>query len=56
MKRLELKRQPWKVTKVEINTSNYQEVSMVLRDMQDAIDNYLDQRGNETEGHILPGS
>ena len=43
-KRLDLKRQPWKVTKVDINTSNYQEASMALRDMQDAIDRYLDQK------------
>lgn len=53
-KRLELKRQPWKVTKIDINTTNYQEASMALRDMQDAIDRYLDQKGNATEGHILP--
>ncbi len=30
--RLELKRQPWKVTKVDITTTNYQEASMALRD------------------------
>lgn len=48
-KRLELKRQPWKVTKIDINTSNYQEVSMALRDMQDAIDSYLNQKGNKKE-------
>lgn len=53
-KRLELKRQPWKVTKVDINTTNCQEASMALRDMQDAIDRYLDQRDNETQGHQVP--
>jgi hypothetical protein len=53
-KRLDLKRQPWKVTKVDINTTNYQEASMALRDMQDAIDRYLDQRDNATNGHVLP--
>lgn len=53
-KRLELKLQPWKVTHVDINTSNYQEAAMALRDMQDAIDRYLDQKGNATTGHILP--
>ncbi|TWI83281.1 hypothetical protein IQ13_1389 [Lacibacter cauensis] len=48
-KRLDLKRQPWKVTKVDINTSNYQEAAMALRDMQDAIDSYLNQKGNKKE-------
>jgi hypothetical protein len=51
-KRLELKRQPWKVTKVDITTTNYQEASMALRDMQDAIDNYLDQRDGQAEGFV----
>lgn len=55
-KRLELKRQPWKVTKVDINTTNYEEASMALRDMQDAIDNYLRKRDGETEGYILKNS
>lgn len=49
-KRLELKRQPWKVTKVDITTTNYQEVSMALRDMQDAIDGYLKAREKNKEG------
>ena len=53
-KRLDLKRQPWKVTKIDINTTNYQEASMALRDMQDAIDRYLDQRDGETKGKVLP--
>lgn len=52
-KRLELKQQPWKVTKVDINNTNYEEAAMALRDMQDAIDNYLDKRNGETEGHIF---
>ena len=49
-KRLELKRQPWKVTKVDITTTNYQEASMALRDMQDAIDGYLKAREMNKEG------
>lgn len=53
-KRLSLKRQPWKITKIDLTSTNYQEASMALRDMQDAIDRYLDQKGNATEGHILP--
>jgi hypothetical protein len=55
-KRLELKRQPWKVTKVDINTTNYQEAAMALRDVQDAIDRYLDQRDGESTGYLLPKS
>ena len=49
-KRLQLKRQPWKVTKADITTTNYQEVSMALRDMQDAIDGYLKAREMNKEG------
>ncbi|MEJ8843863.1 hypothetical protein WG954_15840 [Lacibacter sp. H375] len=52
-KRIELKRQKWKVTKAEINSTNYQEVSMAVRDMQDAIDNYLSKRDEETKRQIL---
>ena len=55
-KRLELKRQPWKITKIDINSTNYQEASMALRDMQDAIDNYLQKRNGETDGHIANNS
>jgi len=51
-KRLRLKRQPWKVTKMDINNINYPEAAMAIRDMQDAIDTYLDQKGNATSGHI----
>ena len=53
-KRVELKRQPWKVTKVDINTTNYQEASMALRDMQDAIDRFLSQSDGATQGHVKP--
>lgn len=46
-KRLELKRQPWKITKLDINTINYEEAATALRDMQEAIDHYLDKRKQE---------
>ncbi len=52
-KRLRLKRQPWKVTKVDVPASNIQEAAMALHDMQDAIDQYLKRKGGETEGHVL---
>lgn len=54
-KRLELKRQPWKVTKVDINTDNYQEAAMALRDIQDAIDNYLNQDNQKPVIYVKPG-
>ena len=53
-KRLELKRQPWKVTKVDINTGNYQEAAMALRDMQDAIDNYLNRHKQKPAFNVKP--
>lgn len=43
-KRLRLKRQPWKLTKIDINNINYPEAAMAIRDMQDAIDRYLEAR------------
>ena len=46
-KRLKLKRQPWKVTKIDVNSINYQEAAMAIRDMQDAIDRYLEARGKK---------
>lgn len=46
-KRLEVKRQPWKITKIDIDTIDYEEASTALRDMQDAIDHYLDKRKQE---------
>ena len=54
-KGLELKRQPWKVTKLDINTDNYQEAAMALRDMQDAIDNYLNQDKKKPAIYVKPG-
>ena len=48
-KRLKLKRQPWKVTKIDVNSINYQEAAMAIRDMQDAIDNYLDAKEKNKE-------
>ena len=46
-KRLRLKRQPWKVTKIDINNINYPEAAMAIRDMQDAIDRYLEVSGKK---------
>jgi hypothetical protein len=43
-KRLNLKRQPWKVTQLEMSSTNYTEAAMALRDMQDAIDAYLEEK------------
>ena len=48
-KRRKLKRQPWKVTKIDVNSINYQEAAMAIRDMQDAIDNYLEEKEKNKE-------
>lgn len=53
-KRLELKRQPWKLVEGTFNPQNIQEAAQALVDMQDAIDRYLDQRDGETKGQVLP--
>ena len=55
-KRLYLHRQPWKILEGKIDTTNIEQSSMAIRDIQDAIDRYLDQRkkNNQDEGHILP--
>ena len=54
-KRLELKRQPWKLTKVDINSSNYQQAAMAIRDIQDAIDNYLNRDKQKPAIYVKPG-
>lgn len=49
-KRLNVKRQPWKLVEGTFTTENIQEAAQALMDMQDAIDNYLKQRDGETNG------
>lgn len=49
-KRLAVKRQPWKITEGQFNTSDIQEASMAIRDMQDSIDEYLKKRNGEPGG------
>jgi hypothetical protein len=53
-KRLDVKRQPWKLVEGTFNPQNIQEAAQALVDMQDAIDRYLAQKGDQTDGHILP--
>jgi hypothetical protein len=55
-KRLSLHKQPWKILEGTIDTSNVEQAAMAVRDIQDAIDDYLKQRKNniQDEGHVLP--
>jgi len=51
-KRLALKRHPWKITKGQFNTTDVQEAAEAIRDIQDDLDRYLNQRYNKTEGYF----
>lgn len=55
-KRLNLHRQPWKIIEGQIDTSNIEAAAMAVRDMQDSIDRYLDQRKKNStdEGYVVP--
>jgi hypothetical protein len=55
-KRLSLHRQPWKIIEGQIDTSNIEAAAMAVRDVQDSIDRYLDQRKKNStdEDHVLP--
>jgi hypothetical protein len=53
-KRLALNKQPWKIVKGDIDTSNVERSAMAIRDVQDSIDDYLEQRKSDpqNEGHV----
>src|SRR5687768_2775072 len=54
-KRLDLHRQPWKMLDLDISdSSDIKATTQSIRDIQLAIDRYLEQRDGEREGHIIP--
>lgn len=56
-KRLTEHRQPWKITKGNIDTTNIERTAMAIRDTQEAIDNYLLARKTNpiNEGYFSAG-
>lgn len=53
-KKLNINSQPWKITQGDIQSADIQEAAMAIRDMQDAIDNYLEARKTnpQNEGYV----
>lgn len=55
-KLLDRHKQPWKITQGDFDLANVQAAALAIKDMQDAIDNYLTERKNDNriEGHVTP--
>jgi phage gp36-like protein len=55
-KRVNVHKQPWKLLSGNPDKSNIERASMALRDVQDSIDEYLEQRKTnpQHEGQVLP--
>jgi hypothetical protein len=49
-KRLNIHKQPWKVTEGDFNPENIQQTAAAIFDIQAALDNYLDDRAGKNRG------
>jgi len=53
-RKLNVHKQPWKLLNMDISGNDIKSITQSIRDIQLAIDRYLEQRDGEREGHVTP--